>query len=225
MLKRMVLIAVMIVSLNLGTGLAASAYDLDGLKAGISLIEANKAKIVSLENSLGGLKIDSRANMWNFIGRSSNEKIIQKRSLIVRTVSDLKNENSGLVSELLKSREAMYVGLADGLKDEVFRFVLGYLDSLAMADVLAYGFLDPKDVKLQAKSKERVEFLTYKLDMQDLRQRNIERLMKEFRLSRMAYEGLKLTAEALILDKYIRDLGNKQAEGKKSQEAINNFLK
>jgi hypothetical protein len=225
MFKKMVLIAGLLVSLNIGTGLAAAPYDLIMLKADIGRIEANKAKIASLESSLNGLKIDSRSNMWNFIGRSGNEKTIQKRSRIVRDISFIKDENSGIAAELLKNREALQSGLAAGLSDETFRYVLDYLNSLAMADALATGFMDAKDISSSAMTKDRSEFLRYKRGLQDIRLRNMEILILEFKASRKACEEAKMTAMAESLDKYILELGNKLAEGLKSQETINSFLK
>jgi hypothetical protein len=225
MIKKLLILAIVLAMLNFGTVLAASPYDLNKLKADMAVIDANKAKITILMSSLSGLKIDSAAGMWNFIGRNGNELIIQKRSRIVREISAMKDENSSLSAGLLKSREAMYEGLAAGLKDAAFWQVLDYLDGLAAAEALSFNFLDEKEISSSDKSKDRVEFLRYRRDMQDIRLKNMETLISQLRAALKAKQQAKPDDVTADRDKYIRELGDKQAEGLKSQTAINNFIK
>jgi hypothetical protein len=225
MFKKLIMTAAVLAMFNIGTSLAAEAYDLNKLKADISRIEAGKAKIASLESSLNGLKIDSRANIWNFVGRSGNEKIIQKRSLIVRELSTLRSENFKISRELLQNRDSMYAGFANGLKDEAFRYVLDYLDGLAVADALSLDFMDARDINPADKTRQHVEFLRYKRDMQDFRLKNIARLIRQLKSAVKACQAAKLDDQAQSRDKYIKELGDKQAEGEKSQDAIDKFLK
>jgi hypothetical protein len=226
MMKKILTGLIMLGLFNIGTVLAADTeYDLTKINTGISQIESNTAKIVTLENSLAGLKIDSRANMWNFIGRSGNEKNIQKRSRIIREISALKDENSGISSKMLKNREIMYASLEPGLKDPGFCSAFEYLNSLAVAEALKTSFMDGKEIYSSSKTKERAEFLRYKRDMQDIRLRNMETLVKQFESLKKAYSKANQVDKLRVLEMHIVELGNKQAEGQKSQDAINNFLK
>jgi hypothetical protein len=225
MIKRLVLTAFMLALLNTGTGLAAEAYDLNKLKADAASIEANKSRIASLESSLNGLKIDSRVNMWNFLGRTGNEKIIQKRSLIVRELSALRSENSKISRELLENRDSMYAGLAKGLDDEAFRQVLDCLDGLAVANVLGMDFIAAGDINPADRTRQHLEFLRYKRDMQDFRLKDMARLIKQLKSAIKACQAAKLDDMAALRDKYIKELGEKLSEGKRSQEALDNFLK
>lgn len=163
----------MLASLNIGTGLAAEPYDLDKLKTGMDRIDANTAKTTSLENSLNILKIYTRANMWNFIGRSGNEKTIEKRTRRVREISFIKDENSGIASKHIKNRDAMYTDLSAGLKAEAFRAVLEYLDGPGRCNCIKDRLMDAKDIGSSAMTKERLEFHRYKSSLQDLKPKNI----------------------------------------------------
>lgn len=225
MMKRIVVAAVMLVSLNSGTILAVEALDLNKLQADIGRIEACKAKIAGLENSLNGLKIDSHANMWNFIGRSGNEKIIQKRGRIVREISALKNEINSLAAGLLKSRAAVYGNLAAGLSDEGFRQAMAYIDRLAVEDALKSGFMDPKDIESSDRSKERLEFLRYKRDIQDLKRKALETLVKELKAAKKAFQAANAAGQAEVYDKYLQELGDMQAKADKSRLSLDKFLK
>lgn len=224
MYKQLILTVVMLALINTGTGFASEGYDLNLVKTGISRIEACKAKISSLENSLSGLKIDSRANMWNFIGRSGNEKIIQKRSRIVREISSVNEEIFSISSELIKSRAAMHAGLADGLKDEAFRQALVYLDGLALAEALVFNFMDPKAASSGEDIKDKPGFLRYRHEQQAKKLKDWETLAAQFKAAQKACEALNLAAEAAAYGLYIDKLGKKQDEGQKSQAAIINYL-
>jgi hypothetical protein len=225
MIKKLFTIVIMLAMINIGTVLADAGYDLAGISAGIAKIESNKSRISSLENSLNGLKIDSRAVMWNFIGRTGNEKTIQKRSRILREIAAVKNENSGLASELLKSREAMYTGLKAGLADAAFCKAFEYLDGLAVAEALNLGFMTGPEIGSSSKSDEQLEFLRYKRDIQAQRLLGIETLVRQLKTARKAAEGAKLPDMARAYDKYLQELGNKQIEALGSQKALDNFLK
>jgi hypothetical protein len=86
-------------------------------------------------------------------------------------------------------------------------------------------FMDARDVNPADTSKQHVEFIRYRHDMQDFRLKNMARLIKQLRTARKAFHEAKLDSEAADRDKYLEELGKKQVEGQKSQEAINNFLK
>ena len=225
MIKRLVMAAVMLAILNIGTGLAAQAYDLNRLKSDIAAIEANKAKIILLETSLNGLKIDSRANMWNFLGRSGNEVAIQKRSRIVREISGISDINAGIISGLIKIRAALYTGLAAGLKDEAFRQVLNYCDALAASEALAFDFMASSEISSAGKSKDRAEFLRYKRDMQDIRLKDIETIIRQFKAVAAACQAAKFDDMAASRDKYIKELGDRLAVAQKSQDLMDTLLK
>jgi hypothetical protein len=206
---RKILIAMTMLALfNSGMVYAGQDAELEVIQKKISSIESNKRQMQDLDRVLNSLKIDTGVNSWNFFGRSGNEKMIQKRSLIIRQISGLNSENQKLSAELLNGRKEFSKKLPSGIRNPDYRTMLDYIDSLEVRDCLGFTYLTTQDIAACTGKPEKKEFLHYRLDIQARELKSIERLISRLKAKKNAYLEADRGIKTDLIDSDIESLGD-----------------
>jgi|ERR1035437_711640 hypothetical protein len=196
----------------------------DDYRSKISAIESARQKIAEKEKIIEKLKDrTSSNNIWNFIGRNSQEQSVQKRSRIITEISGLKDEIAGNTAILLKDRDKLAVELAGNVLNKDFMAILDFMDNLKTVELCGYEFITDPAVG-QANDRQTIDYLRYKSEIQALRIEALDIYLKYLKVKLKTVQGAKLASSEALIESQIVILMEYRAKGIKSQELLNEVL-
>ncbi len=221
--------SIMLAVFNYGTAYAAMGFGkAKGLEQAAELViehRANVEKITAVERRLAGLKIDASAGIWNFIGRSSNERNIQARARLNRDINFLENRNTALVDKLLEAYPALLEYFKSGSREPALMDMLDYIEELSLKRLSEFRFLDRSEALELSKERSRLEFLRYKAETQALKISLMESLDRSLKARKVACEDADCGSFSAPLEQRRVKLGKLIESSRASQEYLTGLIK
>ena len=216
-MKKLIFIAS---AFTISAGILAAAFgSLSEYKSRISSIEAAKSAVVEKEKYLENLKTRQDSSLWNFIGRSSQEKSVQKRSETILEISALKDNIAAQTEALLKDREKLAQELKVNIIDKDFMEILDYMDSLMTDSLSGYEFIEDAAAGISG-DKQAMEYLRYKVEAQAIKLQAMDMYQKYLIIKLKAVQEAKLTDSQQVIEAQLNKLKESRARGEKSQELL-----
>jgi|DewCreStandDraft_4_1066084.scaffolds.fasta_scaffold51327_2 hypothetical protein len=199
-------------------------YNLNDLKFIVDKHINNSKKINELEQKLLNYKFTSSNEFFNIINRKNIEKNIQKRNQIIKEINNLTTENEKYYNDLIKFYNLLYADIKDNYNNQIFMFIINYIDNLKLDFFKKLISLSPDEIK-RLNNEKKNDILKSKYQYQEYIVKDLTIFIKNLKIKQDLYKinhnieiYRELTNNIKLLDN-ILDIFNT------SQNIIKNYIK
>lgn len=198
-------------------------YNISELKKIVEKHIENTKKIDTLEKKMINFKFISGNEILNILNRKNIEKNIQKRNQIIKEINNLISENKVLNLKLYEVHNLLYADLKNNYKNNIFRFVIDYIDSLKTDYFNKIIFLDDSEVK-RLYNENKIELLHIKYESQSKILTELNNFINILKIKSDIYKLILNNNEKENILRQINLLNNILSNAKLSQQIILNTL-
>lgn len=159
-----------------------------------------EVEINSKQKVLENLKSREIRSIWDVVSRNSRENSLQRRNRLVLEISAMQEKSTALKSQLSSSLTVLLESMDKCASDEVFGTVFASVVKIRVSEMLTHRALTEAEISSSGTDSGAVEFLRYRLDMQEKLLEDTYILIEALKASKTAFMKADRAVPAAVIE-------------------------